>query len=128
MVIANQFQTSAVLGFVAATNPESDAAYLEPPPTKTDATAQPECSAAWDECKELADDPALLDKFVADIEACGLSGETGNAKILYLALTSRWLPRPVSIVVKGPSSGGKSFLVHQMLRFSPAPRITNSVR
>jgi len=109
LMIGDQFQTS-----------ESDgAAYLEHSFPNTTATAQPERDAAWDECKELANDPALLDKFVADIEGCGLSGETRNAKILYLALTSRWLPRPVSIVVKGPSSAGKSFLVQQTLRFFP---------
>jgi hypothetical protein len=109
MVIADQLQTS-----------ESDsAAYLGHPYADTTATAQPERDAAWEACKQLASDPALLDKFAADIEACGLSGETRKAKILYLALTSRWLPRPVSVVVKGPSSGGKSFLVNQALRFFP---------
>jgi hypothetical protein len=109
MVIADQFQTSESNG----------AAHLGHPSASTNATAQPERDAAWEDCKELANDPALLDKFAADIEACGLSGETRNAKILYLALTSRWLPHPVSIVVKGPSSGGKSFLVKQTLRFFP---------
>jgi len=110
MVIADQFQTSE----------SNSAAHLGHPSASTNATAQPERDAAWEDCRELAGDPALLDKFAADIEACGLSGETRNAKILYLALTSRWLPRPVSIVVKGPSSGGKSFLVRQTLRFFPA--------
>lgn len=109
MVIADQFQTSESNG----------AAHLGHPSASTNATAQPERDAAWEDCKELANDPALLDKFAADIEACGLSGETRNAKILYLALTSRLLPRPVSIVVKGPSSGGKSFLVKQTLQFFP---------
>jgi hypothetical protein len=109
MVIADQFQTSESNG----------PSPLGHPSASTNATAQPERDAAWEDCKELASDPALLDKFAADIEACGLSGETRNAKILYLALTSRWLPHPVSIVVKGPSSGGKSFLVKQTLRFFP---------
>jgi hypothetical protein len=109
MVIADRFQPSESNG----------AAHLEYPSASTNATAQPERDAAWEDCKELASDPFLLDKFAAEIEACGLSGETRNAKILYLALTSRWLPHPVSIVVKGPSSGGKSFLVKQTLRFFP---------
>ena len=38
---------------------------------------------------------------------------------LYLALTSRFLSRPVSVAVKGPSSGGKSFTVESVLRFFP---------
>lgn len=109
MVILDQFQTSEF----------NSASYLGHPSASTNATAQPERDAAWDECKELANDPALLDKFATDIEACGLSGETRNAKILYLALTSRWLPHPISVVVKGPSSGGKSFLVKRTLPFFP---------
>jgi hypothetical protein len=109
MITADQFQTSESNG----------AECLGHPSDNTNATAQPERDSAWEDCKELASDPALLDKFAADIEACGLTGERRNAKILYLALTSRWLPRPVSLVVKGPSSGGKSFLVKQALRFFP---------
>jgi hypothetical protein len=45
--------------------------------------------------------------------------ETGKGKLAYLALTSRLLDRPVSIAVKGPSSGGKSFLVESTLKFFP---------
>ena len=39
--------------------------------------------------------------------------------LCYLALTSRVLEQPVSLVVKGPSSGGKSFVIAQVLRFFP---------
>jgi len=38
-------------------------------------------------------------------------GESANAKLLYLALTTRLLDDPVSVVLKGVSSGGKSFTV-----------------
>jgi hypothetical protein len=40
-------------------------------------------------------------------------------KLLYLATTSRLFARPVSVAVKGPSSGGKSFTVERALRFHP---------
>ena len=40
-------------------------------------------------------------------------------KLLYLALTSRLLDKPVSIAVKGPSSGGKSYLTERVLSFFP---------
>ena len=43
----------------------------------------------------------------------GVVGEERNAKLLFLALVTRFLKRPVSVAVKGPSSGGKSFLVEQ---------------
>jgi hypothetical protein len=45
-------------------------------------------------------------------------GERRAAKILYLALISRF-SRPTSVVVNGPSSAGKSFLVEQTLEFFP---------
>jgi hypothetical protein len=41
------------------------------------------------------------------------------AKLLYLAVTSRLLERPASIAMKGPSSGGKSYLTEQVLSFFP---------
>ena len=46
-------------------------------------------------------------------------GEERIIKLIYLAATSRLLLRIVSIVVKGPSSGGKSFIVETVLRFFP---------
>lgn len=82
MDLAIQLQTS-----------ECDSAALAQPSAITNATVQPESDTTWEDCKELASDPALLDRFAADLEACGLSGETRNAKILYLALTSRCVPR-----------------------------------
>ena len=50
----------------------------------------------------------------------GVVGERRGAKLIYLATTSRLLSRPVSIVVKGPSSGGKSFVTESVLKFFPA--------
>jgi len=61
----------------------------------------------------------ILGRFGAEVESTGLVGETNNAKILYLALTSRLFERPVSIAIKGVSSVGKSFTVEQVLKFFP---------
>src|SRR5215510_5223219 len=61
----------------------------------------------------------VLNRFGAEVENAGLVGETSNAKILYLALTSRLFERPVSIAIKGVSAGGKSFTVEQVLKFFP---------
>lgn len=70
---------------------------------------------------ELLHTPNLLDAFSDVCKAQGLVGEERTTKLLYLALTSRLLERPVSVVVKGPSSGGKSFTVDMVLRaFPPA--------
>lgn len=67
--------------------------------------------------------PNVLAAFADLCRRLGLVGETQNAQLLYLALTSRvFTPpaHPVSVVVKGPSAGGKSFLVETVLRAFPA--------
>jgi hypothetical protein len=46
-------------------------------------------------------------------------GETRAKQLLYLIVTSRLLPRPVSATVKGPSAAGKSFLVERVLSLFP---------
>jgi hypothetical protein len=72
-------------------------------------------------CSELAVSANILDRLIADLATAGLYGEDRAAKLLYLALTSRILPRPVSIAMKGPSSAGKSYTVDSVLRFFPEP-------
>ena len=75
--------------------------------------------AAWAACEELANAEDILARFGDELEYMQVAGDLRAAKLLYLALTSRHLPRPVSVAVKGPSSGGKSFAVEQVLRFLP---------
>ena len=49
----------------------------------------------------------------------GLVGEERNAAILFLAITSQHLDKPVSVGVKGHSSSGKSFTVETVVRYFP---------
>ena len=63
--------------------------------------------------------PDILSEFGRAVENSGLVGETNNAKILFLALTSRLFERPVSIAIKGVSAGGKSITVEKVLKFFP---------
>jgi hypothetical protein len=74
---------------------------------------------AWETCRELAQEPDILGRFAEELARSGVAGESRIAKLLYLAVTSRLLQRPVSIALKGPSSGGKSYLTEQVLRFFP---------
>ena len=74
---------------------------------------------AWQECQELAESPRLLEDFSALLEESGVVGEVRTAKLLYLALCSRFFNRPISVAVKGPSSGGKSFVTESVLKFFP---------
>jgi hypothetical protein len=74
---------------------------------------------AWVVCRAIATAPRILEAFTEAYEATGAVGEQRIAQTLYLALTSRFLSRPVSVAVKGPSSAGKSFTVESVLRFFP---------
>lgn len=71
-----------------------------------------------DNCSALAHS-SVLDRVVATMDALGIVGEQHIVKLIYLAATSRLLDKIVSLVVKGPSSGGKTFLVQQTLRLFP---------
>jgi hypothetical protein len=68
----------------------------------------------------LAREPAILDALDADLRRDGLVADRlPAARLIYLALVSRLFARPVSVVVKGPSSAGKSWLVDRVLSFCP---------
>jgi hypothetical protein len=82
---------------------------------ETKATAR----KSWAECKDLAVVSNILDRFAEDLSHSGVVGESKLAKLLYLAVTSRFLQKPVSVALKGPSSGGKSYLTERVLAFFP---------
>ena len=101
-------------------NPVADT----PPPDTTATVQQSEGGdngdeGPSDEVKEIASKDHILDEFFKALRSCGVVGEEKVAKLCYLALTSRFLERPVSLAVKGPSSGGKSYVTGQVLRFFP---------
>lgn len=74
---------------------------------------------AWALCSQLAEEPRILEAFSGDLVKSGVTGERKNGRLLYLVLTSRVLDKIVSAAVKGPSSGGKSFLVGRVVGFFP---------
>lgn len=78
-----------------------------------------EAAEAKRKAQKLLNSPDILAEAAKTFEVMGLVGEEKTAKLLYLALTSRLLLRPVNIVVKGPSSGGKSFTVETVLAAFP---------
>jgi hypothetical protein len=86
------------------------------PPTTTPSVPREEL---WRRCQAIATSPRILDRFAEDFRLSGVVGEDRTAKLIYLAVTSRWFARPVSVAVKGPSSGGKSFSVQRVLDFFP---------
>ena len=65
--------------------------------------------------------PNVLEKVAEVLRCCGLAGQEKEAKIIYLAVTSRVMKLKVlvNVAVKGPSSAGKSFLVEIVLELFP---------
>jgi hypothetical protein len=74
---------------------------------------------AWEQCQKLAKESDILGRFAEELARSGVAGEERIAKLLYLAVTSRLLESPVSVALKGPSSGGKSYVVERVLSFFP---------
>lgn len=68
---------------------------------------------------ELLKSPGLLDNFLKTTSKIGLVREKVNKLCLYLAYTSRLLEEPISIIVLGQSSSGKSHITNGVLRFFP---------
>lgn len=68
---------------------------------------------------QLASERHLLELVAAELAASGVAGEARLVQLLYLVVTSRLLERPCSVAVKGPSAGGKSYLVEQVLGLFP---------
>jgi DNA primase catalytic core len=64
-------------------------------------------------------DPQLIQNLVRDIRTVGLVGEDTNAQALYLFSLTRKTDKPVSAVVFGDSSAGKSHLVKSICSLIP---------
>jgi hypothetical protein len=69
--------------------------------------------------RPLLADPALLYRIGEGLRGRGLVGERRNGLVLYLCVVSQITDEPISAVVKGDSSGGKSHLVKIVLVIVP---------
>ena len=67
----------------------------------------------------------LLKMINDDLGKTGIAGEEINRSMLYMVFTSRKLLKPLSIIVKGDSSGGKSYLIGQALKLFPDEDVKN---
>jgi len=61
----------------------------------------------------------LLFAVLDDIARLGVAGERGLALLVYLACTSRLLPRPLYLLISGVSASGKSFVVERVAQLMP---------
>jgi len=67
----------------------------------------------------LLQDARLLDRILADFEACGVVGEETNKLLGYLAAVSRKLEEPLAVIIQSSSAAGKSSLMESILAFVP---------
>jgi hypothetical protein len=67
----------------------------------------------------LREDPHLLARVADVIKARGYAGDVRPSLLIYLALTSRFLERPVNVSVLGESSAGKNYAVDAALALHP---------
>jgi hypothetical protein len=72
-----------------------------------------------DKAKPLLDCEDILGKAYEVMKTRGLAKQEKEAKLVYLALTSRTQPRPVNIVIKGLSSAGKNNLAKVVFELFP---------
>jgi len=86
--------------------------------------ADEERQDAWQRCRELASEPDILERFAVALRDWGFAGDAKEAQLLYLALTSRVLAKPLCVAVKGPSAAGKSFVVDRVCDFFPPDAYT----
>ena len=88
---------------------------LAPKASPAVAMAEPEREAAL----ALLRSPQLVERILADLEACGLVGERTNKLVGYLAATSRKLDQPLAVLVQSSSAAGKSTLMDAVLAMVP---------
>jgi hypothetical protein len=94
-----------------ATDATADAGQA-PGGEPADATADAEAL----ECLASGD---LADQVEADLRAVGIAADVELALLTYLSFTSRLLARPLSMLVQGPSSTGKSWTGERVARLIP---------
>ena len=69
--------------------------------------------------QEYGKSPTLFEDILADFEVCGLVGERANKLLAYLAMTSRKMEDPLSMLIVSSSGAGKTALQDKVLSFCP---------
>jgi len=78
---------------------------------------------AWSQCEALARKRDILSAVYETIKADGLIGEATNAKLLTLGAVSLLRGEPISAIIKGTSSVGKSEVIKCVTKTLPAEMI-----
>lgn len=76
-------------------------------------------SELYDKTRGLVDCESVLDELEKEIRQQGFAGPADIPKLIFLTFYTSMLKKPVSLVVKGPSSSGKSFSLNTAIQFIP---------
>jgi hypothetical protein len=78
------------------------------------------------EAEAFLADPKLLERIIEDIKRQGVVGERRNALTIYIAGVSAQLPKPLSIIARGSSSSGKSYMISRIADLFPPEVVLNA--
>jgi DNA primase len=95
--------------------PESQAVTVAAPTPLETMTAE-----ARAEAEAFGKTPDLIAQILTDYDRCGLVGERANKLLCYLAMTSRKLEKPLSVLLLSSSGAGKTTLQDTALMFCPS--------
>jgi hypothetical protein len=73
--------------------------------------------------RQVLEAPALWGRVREALRAAGVAGDLRPAELLYLAITSRLLDRPVNVALEGPSAAGKTWIASCVLQLFPADAV-----
>jgi hypothetical protein len=88
-------------------------------PTPPAAHNTPPSGTATLQHPPLAAEPRILDRFAAEVLRIGVVGEKHIIQLIFLIIVTRLFERVVNLALKGPSAGGKSFLLERVLSYFP---------
>jgi hypothetical protein len=81
-----------------------------------------------DEANGLLESPHLIKRITDDIALAGVAGERELAVTVYLIGVSRLLPHPLSGIVRGSSSSGKSYTVEKVAGLFPPEAVIRATQ
>src|SRR5829696_5966255 len=95
--------------------------WSPPPPPEEAAQREERAEEAWrdDRVRKLARSTDILAEGYELLRRGGLVGEERNAKLMLTVSATRHLRDPMSVIVGGDSSGGKSYLLKQITKTLP---------
>jgi DNA primase len=75
---------------------------------------------------ELLKSDTLFEQISADVRDIGVAGEDELASTLYIIMTSRLLDKPLSTIVQGASSSGKTYTIESVAKLMPPETVVQA--